>query len=147
MAQLVNVDLRRGEHIVWSSSRTVSDMWIMNGWFRRLPASAEVDELGSVVGQGLDASREAVAQPPLRDAPLPFQPVLDDLRVPSYGKYLNGTRSVLVQRDDGTVSITSYRNAGARGGFVPIEGTEIRLEKPDAAAVGSAVLDALARST
>jgi hypothetical protein len=131
---------------VWSSSRTVSGLWIMNGWFRRLPATADTASLGEVVESALDASTDGVPQPPLRDAPSPFQPVLDDLRLASYARYLAGTRSTLVERDGAEVTLTPNRNAGARGGFVPIGEAVVRMDKPNTVELGAAVRDAVARS-
>ncbi|HKT00836.1 MAG TPA: hypothetical protein VJT31_15000 [Rugosimonospora sp.] len=147
MRQLAHVDLRRREYIVWSSSRSVAGMWVMNGRFRRLPAGTGPGDLGAAVQWALDGSTEGVPQPPLRGAPPPFQPVLDDLGLPTYAKYMTGTRSTTVERDNDSVVITPYHNGGARGGFVPLPDAATRLDQPDADALGTAVAEALTRST
>jgi hypothetical protein len=147
MRQLAHVDLWRAEYVVWSSSRTVSGMWVMNGMFRRLPRTAGSRELGAAVERALSASVEGVPQPPLRDAPSPFQPVLEALRLPSYARYLSGTRSTMVERDSTEVVVTPQRNGGGRGGFVPITQAAVRLAAPETTELGAAVAAAVARST
>jgi hypothetical protein len=146
MRQLAHVDLRRGEYIVWSSSRTVNGMWVMNGRFRRLPKDTGASELGAAVEWALSGSTEGVPQPPLRDAPSPFQPVLDALGVPSYAKYMAGTRSTTVERDGRGLAVTPHRNAGARGGFVPMADEALHLDEPDTETLGTSVAEAVARS-
>jgi hypothetical protein len=117
--QLAQIDLRHGELIVTSYSRTTAGFWVMNGKYARLRAGVDDHELGHTVDQALSASRDRVPVPPRR-GPLPFAPVLDELQIDSYGSYMRGVRSVQVARSDAVVELMPMRNEGAQGGFVEI---------------------------
>lgn len=142
--QRAQVDLRRKEYIVWSSSQTVSGIWRMNGAFRRVAGTAPAAELAEAIDWALAQSRTGAPDLTTRRGPVPFQPVLDALNLSSYASYTRGTRSTAVERDGEVVSVIPYRNKGPREGFAAALDEAIRLERPVPAQLAEAVVQALA---
>jgi hypothetical protein len=142
--QRVQVDLRRKEYIVWSASQTVSGIWRMNGSFRRLPATATAGELGVAIEWALAQSRTGTPDLTNRRGPIPFQPVLDDLGLSSYGQYTKGTRMTAVEREDDVASVIPYVNNGPRQGFSAALDQTVRLVRATGEQVAEAVTNALA---
>lgn len=136
------VDLRRKEYIVWSSSQTVSGIWRANGAFRRVAVTAPAGELAGAVQWALSQSRAGLPDTG-RGGPLPFQPVLDDLKLSSYATYVKGTRSAAVESEGAATTITPYLNQGGRGGFAAALDRAVTLESPALADLEQAIAAAL----
>ncbi|HZM74344.1 MAG TPA: hypothetical protein VFC19_01380 [Candidatus Limnocylindrales bacterium] len=137
------VDLRRKEYIVWSSSQTVSGIWRANGAFRRVAVTAPAGELAGAVEWALGQSRTGLPDLTTRRGPLPFQPVLDDLKLSSYATYMKGTRSAAVEREGTATTVTPFVNQGARGGFAAALNRAVKLELPAPANLEQAIVAAL----
>jgi hypothetical protein len=121
--KLASVDLRQGEYIVSTYSKTPAGFWVLDGTPARVPQESSADELGTVIRNALGQSREGVDGPG-RDGE-PAQPLLDLLGLPDYSTYAKGTRSVEVYVEPSgeaeAVEITPKRNEGSRRGFTPID--------------------------
>lgn len=120
--QGASVDLRQGEYIVSTYSKTTAGFWVLDGTPSRMPQDAAPHELGAAIRTALGKSREGLQAPGRDDTP--SKPLLDLLGLPDYATYAKGTRSVgvrLESSDEGeTVELTPRRNEGARRGFTPI---------------------------
>ena len=143
MTQLANVDSRNGEFLVCSYSKTPAGFWIANGTFIRLPGGCSDDQLGTAATNALAASTEQTTMPP-RSGPSPFEPVLRELKLKSYGQYMKGTLSVGLMREGPRVVITPKRNGGAREGFTELTEESDSIDGASANhEVGSAIRRAL----
>ncbi|MEU8261968.1 hypothetical protein AB0C02_15260 [Micromonospora sp. NPDC048999] len=145
MTRLAALDLRRGQYVAYSSSRTTDGMWIANGVFEILDGPADAPTLGAAVRRMLDASRGGVPTPDFQ-GPSQFAPILDALGLRSFNGYARGTRHVHVEQDTGAVTVIPTRNGGAREGFVGLAEHAVRLTDPGDAELGEALLAALDRS-
>jgi hypothetical protein len=123
MRKRANIDLRQAEYIVSTYSKTLPGFWVLDGTPVRVPQESSADQLGAVIRNALDQSREGVEEPG-RDGK-PAQPLLDLLGLPDYATYAKGTRSVGVYVEPSgegeVVKVTPKRNEGTRRGFTPIE--------------------------
>ncbi|MFC0005791.1 hypothetical protein [Micromonospora siamensis] len=146
MTRLAGLDLRRGRHVVHSSSLTVDGLWIANGVFELLDDSPGDKELGAAVRRMLDASRDGVPTPDLRGGPSLFAPVLDALGLRSWATYAKGAVHVDVEQDGEDVLVSPTRNGG-REGFVGLTEQSVRLAAPDDEELGVALRAALGRSS
>ena len=144
---LVSIDLRDGEFIVQSSSKTKAGFWITNGFLERLPESVTDEGLGDCILRAAAASAIGVENPEPRQ-PLPsLTKLLDEVGVKSYGRYMVGTKAVRAQiLDDGIVRVTPYRNGGSKEGFRPIDDAAEDLTSPPAETVAKAVRAAFQRA-
>jgi hypothetical protein len=147
--RLANVDLRRGEYIVQSSSQTVAGFWISTGTPVRFSSTSSAMELGQAVVEALARSKQGVETPP-RDAKL-SQPLLDLVGVRDYAAYMKGTRSIDVDAaetpDGQQMKITPTRNEGARGGFTPIAGKAVTIIFASPGQLGEAIVRAFEDAT
>lgn len=144
-AQMVEVDLRKGEYIVCVYSRTGTGIWVLDGTPERLPQEATPVQLGTTVNDALDRSRSGL--PELTRDSKPSQPLLDLLQVRDYATYAKGTRSVEVYRDGETVEVTPRRNEGGRNGFTPIEEEITTFSPVSAEQLGAEVAKAFTKAT
>jgi hypothetical protein len=121
--QMVGVDLRQGEYIVSTYSKTPNGVWVLDGTPARLPQDSAAGQLGAVIREALAQSRAGVDE--LTRDSQPSRPLLDLLQVPDFATYAKGTRSIEVYSepsDDGeTIELTPMRNEGSRRGFTPID--------------------------
>lgn len=121
--KLASVDLRQGEYIVCTYSKTSAGFWVLDGTPARVPQESPADELGAAIRNALSQSREGVDGPG-RDGK-PAQPLLDLLGLPDYATYAKGTRSVEVYVEPSSegeaVEVTPQRNEGSQDGFTPID--------------------------
>jgi hypothetical protein len=146
--KLASVDLRRGEYLVSTYSKTIPGFWILDGTPTRLPQESSPSQLGEAIRAALDKSRQGVEGPGIEGKP--GQPLLDLLGLPDYSTYAKGTRSVEVYLDsdrEETVEVTPNRNEGGNQGFTPIE-EELRTftyESP--AHLGTEVIKAFEKAT
>src|SRR3979490_2391530 len=92
--QLAGVDLRQGEYIVSTYSKTAKGLWVLDGTPARLPQDSPADQLGVAIRAALAQARVGVDEP-TRDSD-PARPLLDLLQVPDFATYAKGTRSVEV---------------------------------------------------
>ena len=145
MTQLATTDLRGGELIVCSFSQTGPGFWIADGPFFRLPETARDDQLGTALENALGASRTGASPPPRGSTP--FDPVLRELRLRSYGEYMRGTLSAGITRDGDQVVVTPRHNGGRRTGFTELLDQSETLTGPSPLALALAVRRALARAT
>lgn len=146
--RLCNIDLRDGEYIVDSYSKTSDGFWVGTGACTRLPVDTAAGRLGAAVRDALDRSEQGVPTPP-RDADL-ARPLLEALGLKIYSEYARGTRSVEVAATDSgdgeTVEVTPKANGGAKRGFTPIEEavTSFAYDSPEQ--LGKEVVAALTRA-
>jgi hypothetical protein len=145
VTQLATADLRRGELIVCSFSQTGPGFWVAGGHFLRLPETAGDDQLGAALDEALSSSRTGASPPPRGSTP--FDPVLRELRLRSYGEYMRGTLSAGIARDGDEVVVTPKQNGGSRTGFTELLDQAETLTSPSASALAQAVRRALARAT
>jgi hypothetical protein len=117
-----NVDLRQGEYIVCTYSKTSAGFWVLDGTPARVPQESPAGELGAAIRDALSQSREGIDTPGRDDKPA--QPLLDLLGLPDYATYAKGTRSVRLNVEPSgegeTVKVTPKRNEGTRRRFTPI---------------------------
>lgn len=139
------VDQRAGELIVCSYSKTTAGFWVMNGHYERLPSDVDDEHLGATVLAALAASEHGVAVPPRTGTP--FDPVLRELRLRSYGRYMIGTAQVGVSRTRDGVTVTPKHNGGTRQGFTEIEAEAEVIPDPGNASLAAVVHRNLARTT
>jgi hypothetical protein len=134
---------------VWSTSQTVSEIWSTNGSFRRLPATATATavELGDAIEWALGQSHTGTPDLTNRRGPIPSQPVLDDLKLSSYGQYTRGTRMAAVEREGTIVSVIPYVNNGPHAGFAAALDLTMRFERPTSELIARTVASALAALT
>jgi hypothetical protein len=144
--QLAGVDLRQGEYIVSTYSRTAKGLWVLDGTPARLPQTSADDELGLAVDVALGASRGGLDDP-TRDSE-PARPLLDLLGLADFASYAKGTRSVEVYRetDGDTVEVTPRRNSGGRTGFVPIDDEMVSFGYDSPKQLGAAVVNAFQKA-
>jgi hypothetical protein len=132
------VDRRRSEYIVASYSLVPDGFWQMNGTYFRVPVSDDVAGLGRAVREALSTSNSgSIVQ--ARPDENPLKPLLTELGLRGYSQYMRGTRSVAITSDGEGITVTPYRNGGAREGFVPIAESGTRLAPGDDRAIGAAV--------
>jgi hypothetical protein len=121
--KLASVDLRQGEYIVCTYSKTPAGFWVLNGTPARIPQGSSANELGAVIRTALNESRDSIDTPGRDNASA--QPLLDLLGLSDYATYAKGTRSVEVYvepSDEGeAVEVTPKRNEGSRRGFTPVD--------------------------
>jgi hypothetical protein len=134
----INVDLRRGEYVVWSSSQTVSGIWYMNGVFARVPENASAADLAGAIEQALAASATGLPDRAPRD-PDPFTPVLKAVKAPSYAKYAASAQVCAVEQDGDEVTVVAYRNNGPRQGMSALLDQAERLHAPAPEQIADAV--------
>ena len=125
---------------MWSTSQTVSEIWRMNGSFRRLPATATDVELGDAIEWALGQPHTGTPDLTNRRGPIPFQPVLDDLKLSFHGQYTRGTRMAAVEREGTIVSVIPYVNNGPRAGFAAALDQTMRLERPTSELIAQTVV-------
>jgi hypothetical protein len=142
--QRATVDRRSGALIVCSYSKTTAGFWIMNGHYDRLPDDIDEEHLGVAVLTALDASKHGVAVPSRTGTP--FDPVLRELGLRSYGQYMTGTAQVAVTALDG-VTIAPNHNGGTRQGFTEIEADTEVIHDPRSISLAAGVHRGLARAT
>lgn len=146
--QLASVDLRQGEYIVSTYSRTAKGLWVLDGTPARLPQTSADDDLGLTVHEALGRSRSGLDDP-TRDSE-PARPLLELLGLADFATYAKGTRSVEVYRetagDRGTVEVTPKRNSGGRSGFVPIDDEMVTFGYDSPKQLGAAVVNAFRKA-
>jgi hypothetical protein len=122
-ARLVGVDLRQGQYLVSTYSRTPKGVWVVDGLPALFTEDTPADMLGVAIHEALERSRQGI--PELSRDSDPARPRLDLLGLPDYATYAKGTRSVEVYSklsDDGdTIAVTPTHNQGPRKGFTPIK--------------------------
>ena len=149
--KVVSVDLQKDGRVLFQpSSRTETGQSIFDG----LPEVLESFDDPVAVGQALQAALDrsnARVLPRINhrttDAAAEF---LEFLGVKTWGAYMRGVRCVKVLtkygEPEGTVSILPYQNMGARGGFVPIDGTRVELAYTTSEELGRAVQEAMTKA-
>jgi hypothetical protein len=146
--QMVGVDLRQGEYIVATYSKTPNGVWVLDGVPARLPQDSAADRLGAVIREALAQSRVGVDE--LTRDSQPSRPLLDLLQLPDYATYAKGTRSVEVysepSNDGETVELTPMRNEGSRRGFTPIEDETQTFVYASTEQLGTAVISAFSKA-
>jgi hypothetical protein len=145
--QLAGVDLRQGEYLVCTYSRTAKGLWVLDGAPARLPEAAGDDALGLSVDEALGRSRGGLDDL-TRDSE-PARPLLQLLGLTDFATYAKGTRSVEVYReagDGGTVEVTPRRNSGGRTGFVSIDAEMVSFGYDSPEQLGSAVVSAFRKA-
>lgn len=147
MRHAANIDQQRnGDYIIQTFSGTVNGFDIGDGVPIRIGSGAGAEEIGAVVLDALNRSREDHPAVNLREEN-PVKQFLEFVGEPSFGKYMRGVRSIFVDAvydDSPTVlHITPYRNEGARGGFTPIAELERDLAYISPEQLGEEVLGAL----
>jgi hypothetical protein len=131
------VDHRADELIVCSYSKTAAGFWAMNGHYERLPDDVDDGRLGNAVAAALsDSEHDAPASP---YTGTPFDPVLRELGLRSYSRFMTGTTQVGVSRTHDGVTVTPMHNGGARTGFTEIETATETINVPSATRLGAAV--------
>jgi hypothetical protein len=117
-----DVDLRQGQYLVSTYSKTPMGVWVVDGLPAFLPDDATADQLGAAIRDALARCRDGI--PELTRDSKPAQPLLDFLGLPNYATYMKGTRLVGVYSkttdDSETIHVTPMRNEGARKGFTSI---------------------------
>lgn len=123
MTKRAEVDLRLGEYLVSTSSKTTDGFWVAEDLPTRLPQESSPPQLGEAVRAALNESRDGIQGPGIEGKP--EQPLLDMLGLPDYATYAKGTRSVGIHatpsENGETIIVTPTRNEGPRRGFTPIK--------------------------
>lgn len=128
---------RRGQFYACAMSRTVEWLWIAGPPFLEAAGDATDEELGRLVLDALEGSRQDVAHPPVADLERVLDPLVELAGVKSYRTFEKGARLVEALEQGGVVTLTPTRNAG-RDGFLPLEGSAVTVDSSDdAGAVGS----------
>jgi len=135
---------RRGRWLIVAEARTVDGFWITTPPFVDAGMDPADETLGRIVSCVVDLSIDGLETPPA-DENL-FEPVLRWAGVKSHGVFMNGTQSVDVNEEWGSVTVTPMRNAGGRGGFVYIEDRGQILDSPSDEDLGRAVRSAFDRA-
>jgi hypothetical protein len=145
---LVSIDLREQEFIVQSSSKAKLGFWIANGFLERMSEQVPDDVLGECVARAA-AESEIGVENSSPGVPLPaLTKLLAEVGAKSYGRYMVDTKAVRAQFfDDGTVTVTPFRNAGSKEGFLPIVESAEDVQAPQVEALGKAVRAAFERAT
>ena len=126
--QHATVDRRAGELIVCSYSKTTAGFWVGNRHHKRLPVAVGDDELGAAVVAAPDHSEYNAALPP-RDG-TPFDPVLRELGLRSFGDYMTGTAQVGISGALDGISVTPKHNGGGKVGFTEIRAAIEFVKRP-----------------
>lgn len=147
MIKTAGVDLRRGQFITYSNSRTRDGLWVANGVFEAMAQTAGDLNRGEAVRRMLDASTEGVPTPDLRRGPSPFAPILASVGLRTFAGYSRGTRHVDVEQEDVRLVVTPSRNGGAEEGYVGMSRQSVVLLGPEPEALGAAVRSAIAKWT
>jgi hypothetical protein len=141
--ELAEVDARRDRLIVSAIALAPSGFHETQDWVRELPAGVDAEALGAAVDEALRRSGEGHIEPEGET----FAAQLKAAGVKSWSQYVRGLTSVRVDREGEKVELLPFRNLGARQGLHELpEQIEI-LTRPDAGALGSAVVRGLARSS
>lgn len=121
-ARLVSTDLRHGEYIVATYSRTPKGIWVLDGTPTLLPETSTDKQLGAAVRAALARSRTDFPEV-TRDS-RPARLLLEFLRLPDFATYAEGTKSVGVRSESTdageTIKVTPRRNETPERGFTPI---------------------------
>jgi hypothetical protein len=134
--QLASIYWREGRYFVHPSSRTDAGVWILSEPVRALDATVGDAELGRSIVAALDASRTDGAHP--RSFSGLSAPILAVAGLTSWSVFAKGARLVIVERENGTVSIVPNVNLGAKG-FEPLSALRITLEACGESQLGQAV--------
>lgn len=145
LEQYATVDHRAAELIVRSYSRTTAGFWVTNEQYARLPDSVDDDELGTSIIAALDASEHDVPVPSWSGRPL--DPVLRELGLRSFGRYMTGTTEVSVTRSSAGVTVTPMHNGGAKAGFTEINTDTETINDRSASTIAATVRRGLCRAT
>ena len=141
--ELVEVDARGDRLIVSPIALAPSGFYQTQDWVRELPAGVDAETLGAAVDEALRRSGEGHREPQAER----FAAQLKAAGVKSWSQYVRGLTAVRVKREGEKVEVLPLRNRGAREGLHELPERVERLERPDAAALGSAVTRGLARSS
>lgn len=139
----VSVDLRQGQFIVASFSKTPPGFWVVNEHFAMVEETVGDETLGQQVLAALEASNQTLLDVP----PKPTMPVMAELGLRTYSQYVKGTLSVLVALEDDVLEITPTRNEGPREGFAHLnEKRRVVANLRSAEALGAAVREAMSQA-
>jgi len=141
--ELAEVDARRDRLIVSAIALAPSGFHETQDWVRELPAGVDAETLGAAVEEALRRSSEGHQEHEGER----FAPQLKAAGVKSWSQYVRGLTSVRVKRQGEKVEVLPFRNLGARQGLHELPEEIETLTQPDPAALGSAVVRGLARSS
>jgi hypothetical protein len=137
---------REGRLYVCSASETVLWLWIATPPFLTTDAEETSDEaLGRLVRQALDASRQGLRQPSVKELETVADPLIRLAGVKSYRTFEKGAHCLEIHEQEGALTITPTRNAG-KDGFIEATEREAKLAADAGPAeLGKAVRDGLKR--
>ena len=142
MSDLVAVNRRVDEMVVYAMSKTDAGFWIMNGHYVVLSVPVSSEGIGRTVADALGRSEQGVPTPSPHGND-PFTSVMRALGVRNYRQYLAGARSVVVEQVGTVIAVIARKNTGARNGFVELPETACELVTPTNGELGSCVLATL----
>jgi hypothetical protein len=127
-----------GRIFLHPDSRTTTGLWVGS----EPNASADPGnavELGRAILLALSGSKEGVPHPSIwEDKSAPLRKFAG---AKSFRDFFGSARCVSIKLQDDRVTLTPYRNLGARDGYVPIKGKD-RTSPPNAPELGAALLSA-----
>lgn len=140
MKKSASVDLREGQVFIRSLAKTESGFHIGDG-----PVSVFAESDGAGIGAALlaalQASRSGVPNP-ARGADTGGE-LYAAAGVKSSREFSRGAKSVSARSEDGRITLTPWKNEGAREGFVPLKDRD-RVLADTSPELGAAVIAALA---
>ena len=110
---------RKNALLLHAESQTTAGVWIASPPFEKLDSGEDVVAIGQTIIKMLEASEASVPHPTKWDEL--FQPMLDLAGdVKSWTTFCKGACCVSVDLDDGKLTISPNKNAGAAEGFTPL---------------------------
>jgi hypothetical protein len=101
--------------------------------------------LGEAVLAALAGSESAIRHPAQDEWGKAFQPMLDLAGAKSWSAFANGAANVSISADDEWITISPWKNAGAKQGFVPIPDFRVRIPAASSpTAIGEALQQVMA---
>lgn len=147
--RMVDVDLRQGQYLVSTYSKTPKGVWVVDGLPTFFPDDTTPDVLGAAIREALERSRAGI--PELTRDSDPARPLLNLLGLRNYGAYMKGLRTVEIRSDlsddTETINVTPMRNEGPRGGSTPISEERQAFAYTSPEHLGATVISAFRKAT
>lgn len=127
--------------IIGSNVRSTNGVWLhLNPICLR--ASVKAEEVADELSVALDQSNRIAPHPNQSEWRDLFKPFLKVAGVRSYSAFMNGARSIVIDENEDSITLTPWQNLGPKEGFREL--TERALKLPlDTSAGAVALLDML----
>jgi hypothetical protein len=130
------VGARRERLIVTSWNVNEDEIWLVDPVVTQLPSTSAPGHIAAAVESALARSKATTRS---ATDPTILEPVLEAAEVRSWGEYVRSLRSVVIREENGTTTVTSQRNLGARDGLKEQPEDAKRLHGPDADELGRVI--------